>query len=73
MQAIQQQSEVILNSRRPTLLLSLPMRTETWHKCSLSYSLCVAGKQKEGLGGLGYNGMTSARADEINANKMLNY
>ena len=24
--------EVLLNSRRPTLLLSLRMRTETWHK-----------------------------------------
>ena len=40
---------------------------------TMSLSLCVAGKQKEGLGGLGYNGMTSAIADEINANKMLNY
>ena len=34
---------------------------------------CVVGKQKEGPDDPGYNWMASARADETNVNKMINY
>ena len=73
-QAIQRLSGSIIKQQKTnTAAVTAHAYRDLAQVCSLSYSLCVAGKQEEGLGGLGYNGMTSAIADEINANKMLNY
>ena len=53
-------------------VLSLRMRTDI-ASVTVPQQGCVVGKQKEGLSDSGYNRMASARADETNANKMINY